>query len=194
MIDSPLFNALAPLVRAVFPSYDFHGGKYRYRIVSMSVDRVNLQIVAKRRGLPDAFPVAMHPGLAGTWAQLALGGEVLLEFIEGDPTMPIITHFAPKGAPGFLPVHTTIDATSTVRLGETAEQVIVGADASTPLAVARAKGTGESLTALSVAVNAIIGVLTAGTPGVTPVLATAPLALPLVLGMTADPSTKLKAV
>jgi hypothetical protein len=79
--------------------------KYRYRVVSMAVDgRVNLQAVRKGAGLPDVQPIAMWPGVAGAHAELTPGAEVLVEFIEGDRTMPIVTHFAGKGGAGFVPV------------------------------------------------------------------------------------------
>lgn len=79
-------------------------GKYRYRVVAMRDDgRVELQAVRKAAGLPDVQPIAMWPGVAGAHAELAPGAEVLVEFIEGDPTQPILTHFAGKGGAGFVP-------------------------------------------------------------------------------------------
>jgi hypothetical protein len=80
-------------------------GKYRYRVVAMRDDgRVDLQAVRTGAGLPDLQPVSVWPGVAGAAAELAAGTEVLVEFIEGDPTMPIVTHFAGVAGPGFVPV------------------------------------------------------------------------------------------
>jgi hypothetical protein len=80
-------------------------GKYRYRVIRMAVDgRVELQAVSKTAGLPDVQPIAQWPGVAGAHAELTPGAEVLVEFIEGSRTMPIITHFAGKGGAGFVPV------------------------------------------------------------------------------------------
>lgn len=80
-------------------------GKYRYRVVTQRGDgRVELQAVRKDAGLPDLKPVHVWPGVAGAAAELATGAEVLVEFIEGDPQQPIVTHFAGVGAPGFVPV------------------------------------------------------------------------------------------
>jgi len=80
-------------------------GKYRYRVVAMRDDgRVDLQAVRAGAGLPDLRPVQVWPGVAGAAAELAPGAEVLVEFIEGDPTMPIVTHFAGVAGPGFVPV------------------------------------------------------------------------------------------
>lgn len=79
-------------------------GKYRYRVVSMADDgRVNLQAVRKSGGLPDLLTISMWPGVAGAHAELASSAEVLVEFIEGDRTLPIVTHFAGKDGVGFVP-------------------------------------------------------------------------------------------
>ncbi len=78
-------------------------GLWRYRVVRMSSDRVELQSVRQRVGLPDILPIAMWPGVAGAHAELAPGAEVLVEFIEGDRAQPVITHFAGKAGPGFVP-------------------------------------------------------------------------------------------
>lgn len=80
-------------------------GKYRYRVVTMAGDgRVNLQAVSKAEGLPDILPASQAPGVAGCHAELTPGAEVLVEFVAGDPTDPIVTGFPGKGEPGFVPV------------------------------------------------------------------------------------------
>ena len=79
-------------------------GKHRYRVYSMAPDgRANLQVVRKVSGLPDVLPVILKPGAPGLWGKLTAGSEVLVEFIGGDPTEPIITGFSGKGEPGFVP-------------------------------------------------------------------------------------------
>jgi hypothetical protein len=79
-------------------------GKYRYRVVSMAPDgRVNLQAVRKDAGLPDVLPISQWPGVPGVHALLTPGGEVLVEFIEGDRSQPIVTHYAGLGGAGFVP-------------------------------------------------------------------------------------------
>lgn len=86
-------------------------GSWRYRVIRMASDRVELQAVRRGAGLPDVLPVSMWPGVAGAHAELTPGAEVLVEFIEGDRTMPIITHFAGKDGAGFVPVRLTLGAT-----------------------------------------------------------------------------------
>jgi hypothetical protein len=88
-------------------------GKYRYRVVAMAADgRVKLQAITKAAGLPDVVPATMRPGVAGVSADLALGGEVLVEFIAGKASDPIVTAFAGKGEPGFVPTKLVIGAAS----------------------------------------------------------------------------------
>lgn len=99
-------------------------GCWRYRVSQMSGDRVELQAVRAAAGLPDILPISMWPGLAGVHAELAQGAEVLVEFVEGDRTMPIITGFVGKGGPGHTPQNTTIDITSTLKLGAGASQFV----------------------------------------------------------------------
>jgi hypothetical protein len=78
-------------------------GKYRYRVIAMSGDRVALQVVRKAVGVPDLPIVSMWPGTAGTWARLAPSAEVLVEFEAGDTAYPMITGFTPKGSAGHVP-------------------------------------------------------------------------------------------
>jgi hypothetical protein len=77
-------------------------GKYRYRVITRSGERINLQAVRRVTGLPDALPATIIPGAPGIWAKLTLGTEVLVEFIEGDPRCPIVTGFAPRDATGHV--------------------------------------------------------------------------------------------
>jgi hypothetical protein len=83
-------------------------GSYRYRVIRMVADRVELQAVRKGAGLPDLLPVSMAPGMAGVHAVLAPGAEVLVQFVEGDRTLPLITHFAGRDGTGFAPISLVI--------------------------------------------------------------------------------------
>jgi len=112
-------RALAALVKASLPNYVFAFPR-RYRVFKMTGDRVDLQAVSSAPGLPDVLPVSQWPGLAGLWGELALGAEVLVEFIDGDPVHPIVTHFAGKDGVGWTPVSLVLDASSTIKLGKDA--------------------------------------------------------------------------
>jgi hypothetical protein len=109
-------RSIQAIVKETFPNYEFLA-KYRYRVVKMAGDRVDLQAVSKDLGLPDMLPVQIWPGLAGASANLTPGAIVLVEFIEGNPTMPIVSHFEPEGGGGFRPVHSFVDASERVFIG-----------------------------------------------------------------------------
>ncbi len=103
-------------------------GLWRYRVVAMSVDRVQLQAVRRDAGLPDILPASMWPGVAGAHAQLTPGAEVLVEFVEGDRTMPVITQFAGRAGPGFEPVRLNLEASAGVYVGgdDATEPMVLG--------------------------------------------------------------------
>lgn len=128
MIEDRVLRAFRALVREALPNYAFHG-LYRYRVVRMAGHRVDLQAVRKAPGLPNILPVPVHPGAAGLAAELSPGALVLVEFVEGDPGQPVVTHFSTKDDPGFLPVALALDATEAVRIGETASAIELGAAA-----------------------------------------------------------------
>lgn len=79
-------------------------GCYRYRVVRQVAERVELQAVRQAAGLPDLGPVSLWPGLAGLATRLTPGAEVLVSFVEGDRTQPVVTAFAGPGATGFVPI------------------------------------------------------------------------------------------
>ena len=125
-------QAMYEIVRSWFPRYDFLG-KYRYRVVSVESDnRVKLQAVRKIAGLPNILPVKMYPGIAGCLAKLTPSSIVLVEFIEGDPALPIISSYSDSSDGGFRPANLTIDAYSStessfIRIGRSSDQIILGA-------------------------------------------------------------------
>lgn len=134
-------------------------GKYRYRVARMNGDRVELQAVRKAAGLPDLLPVSMWPGVAGVHAQLTPGAEVLVEFVEGDRTMPIVTHFAGKDGAGFVPVQLTLGGPTgapAARQGDAVEVLL-------PPAVFSGTVDGRPATGvLTFTLNKALGVITAG--------------------------------
>lgn len=101
---------------------------YRYRVVRMASDgRVELQAVRRVVGLPDILPVSQWPGVAGCHAELTPGAIVLVQFIEGNRTMPIVTHYAGKDGTGFAPVSLVIGGTTgqpAARQGDSVEVLL----------------------------------------------------------------------
>ena len=95
-------------------------GKYRFRVTAMSGDRTELQAVVQQAGLPDALPISMAPGVAGAHAKLTPGTIVLVEFVEGDRTLPIVTAFAGKDGTGHTADELDLSVTTKIRLGSDA--------------------------------------------------------------------------
>jgi hypothetical protein len=140
-------DRLAGLIRSLverFTDGALHG-VYRYRVIKMALDRIELQAVRKGAGLPDLIPVSAWPGLAGARVQPAPGAEVLVQFVEGDRTMPVVTGFAPdtSGAP-------------IARQGDAVEVLLPPAVFSGTIGGSPASGV------LTFVMNKALGVITAG--------------------------------
>ncbi len=103
-------------------------GPRKYRVVRRSADRVELQVVRRSQGLPDILPISMWPGVAGAHAELTEGAEVLVQWIDGDRTQPIVTHFAGKDGVGWTPANLTIDVTTLMKLGQNAAEFVALAE------------------------------------------------------------------
>lgn len=102
-------------------------GKYQYRVVQMRTDgRVDVQAVRKIAGLPDQQTIRMCPGVPGTFAELTPGGVVLLEFLEGDPTQPVIAGFIGRDGSGWIPELITIGGTEGKRAARVDDEVECG--------------------------------------------------------------------
>lgn len=116
-----LGDALRGIVQQVVGGPIF--GPRRYRVVQMSSDRVELQAVDRNAGLPDLKPISMWPGMAGLHAQLTPGSHVLVQFIDGSPAQPIITHFVGKDGGSWAPTELVLDA-SLIKAGLNASQFV----------------------------------------------------------------------
>lgn len=123
--DHVLVGALRSLMREADPRRTFLG-LYRYRVYKMQGDRAELQIVKPRVGLPDVLPISIMPGLAGASAELTGGAVVLVQFIEGDPSLPVVTHASKKGDTGAIPQSLIIDSFGRLDIGESADVVNAG--------------------------------------------------------------------
>lgn len=76
-------------------------GIYRYRVALMRGDqRVDLQAI--NPSLPDLRAIPQWPGVPGVSATLALGAEVLVAFVDGDPAQPVLAGYVGPGGPGFV--------------------------------------------------------------------------------------------
>ena len=117
---SRLLDDLRAVVLACIPTSPFWVPR-RFRVLKMHTGdhRVELQAVTKALGLPDVLPVSVSPGMAGLEAKLTPGAIVVVQWVDGDPSLPLITHFAAADDTGFLPVELALDATTKVEIGKT---------------------------------------------------------------------------
>lgn len=93
-------------------------GVHRYRVLAMSGNRVELQVVTADGNLPDQIPVDMKPGVAGSHAKLTPGTVVLVQFVDGLRTLPIITAFAGKGEATHSADELDFTVSTVLRLGD----------------------------------------------------------------------------
>jgi hypothetical protein len=96
-----LIESMRALIARLMPQGLF--GKYRYRVIRMNGDRVDLQIVKKQSGLPDIATCDMWPGVSGVHVKLAKGTEVAVSFLDGDRSLPIIDSFVGRAGPAATP-------------------------------------------------------------------------------------------
>jgi hypothetical protein len=123
---SPLMVALYAAARAATGSKFL--ARYRYRIVQEKPGgRLSLQAVNKSAGIPDALPISIWPGFQGISGHVAPGAIVLVDFVEGNPALPIVTAFE-DGTPIELRLEAlqitlngSGDARPVARLGDTVQ-------------------------------------------------------------------------
>lgn len=147
-----LIRDLTAIVHAILPGLPYLK-KYRFRVVKANVgdQRWILQPNAKASGLDPIGPAEVHPGMAGLVAELAEGTEVIVSFVEGNPALPIIESFQAPDKPGWLPISLTIDASSTLKVGPSADLVEIGSGSEAlvaPLEVGRPVRYGDVLVLL----------------------------------------------
>lgn len=114
---SRLYDIITSIVREVFPRQPY-AFLYRYRIAEHSGSRYRIQPITANA--PKLMEIQALPGVSGIEAKLAIGSQVLISFIEGDPSMPVITHYTAPDEPGWKPISLLLDAQTTIKLGTSA--------------------------------------------------------------------------
>lgn len=94
--------AWSKLIEQMRP-FDRYRGTWEYRVVQQTGERLDLQPVAVRFGLPDLRAVRVRPGVPGCRADHALGSLVLVAFVNSDPSRPVVVAFDDADSPGFIP-------------------------------------------------------------------------------------------
>ena len=174
MTSTRFLDALRAIVRETFPRLDFFG-LYRYRVIAMNGNRVDLQVVKKANGLPDLQAVTMPPGVAGAWSELDVGQVVLVTFAEGDPSLPVLVGFAPRDAvaAAWLPVQTRLDASDLINIGPSVATGVRLVSGDQPIArVGDSADTGTLTIANTAPPGGILITYTPPGPSPTPVIAT----------------------
>lgn len=123
--ESRTLRAFRAIVRALTERTDYHA-LVRYRVVKNTAGRVELQAVKKAGPWPDTLPVSLQPGAPGVKGVPKLAAVVLVSFVEGDPSLPVVSHFARTDDPAWLPISVALDASTLVRVGEHAASTELG--------------------------------------------------------------------
>lgn len=110
-------DALRRLLEQLDPDRDFRGVT-EFRVVSQNGNRLNLQPVRVSTGMPQIRNVHVRPGIAGGKSDVASGERVLVTFIEGDRSRPVVIGHEEADGAGFTPSNTTVKVSSKLDLGD----------------------------------------------------------------------------
>lgn len=108
--------AIAALVREMFPRLDYYG-LYEYQVIA-GTGLSGFELRSTTTAMPDLQGVTFYPrGAATTTAPgvIAVGDNVLVGFVNGDPTRPVILHDPAIARAGELFVFPTPSAAPLVR-------------------------------------------------------------------------------
>jgi hypothetical protein len=118
-------QAFARLLAALDPGARFRG-VHEYRVVTQVGERLNLQPVRSRADLPDLQRVPVRAGVPGAKALHMLGSQVLVAFLEGDPTRPCVVGFDAPDQPGWQPIMLQFGGPLALGVARQTDPVIAG--------------------------------------------------------------------
>lgn len=123
-----LVDAFARAVARVSPDPRANS-TWEYRVVSQNGERLNLQIVASRFGMPDLTNVFVRqlPGVRHVWP---IGSLCLVSFVNGSLARPVVTGGDAPDSPGWKPTELHV-AVATQRLDVVGSTTEIGATGST---------------------------------------------------------------
>ena len=131
--SSRRLNAIERIVLALFPDLKYRGA-YEFRVVTQSGDRLNLQPVRSATGMPDLLGVPVRPGMAGLKCNALLGCLVVVQFLDADPSRPVVTGFDAPDAPGWMPLTLELGGPGALGIARIGDAVIAGPYAGTIVA------------------------------------------------------------
>lgn len=102
-------DALRRLVESLIPNAQYLV-PHEFRVLSQTGSKLTVQPVRTARGMPQIDQVFVRPGMAGLDAEHTTGALVLVQFIEGDPSRPVITSHDEPGADGWHPSTLMLEA------------------------------------------------------------------------------------
>jgi hypothetical protein len=123
-------EAFAKLIAAHDPGARFRG-MFEYRVVSQAGERLNLQPVRSRAGLPDLARVPVRMGVPGVRAQHALGSQVIVAFLDADASRPAVVGFDSPEQPGWHPLFLELGGPAPLGVARMTDPVIAGGFAGT---------------------------------------------------------------
>jgi len=98
-------------------------GSWRYRVDRMNGDKIDARPVLTSNGLPELVGVELSPGIPGFDGDLPAGLEILVEFIEGNRSLPRVVGFSGHDQASWTPTLTVIDADE-IKLSENASEFV----------------------------------------------------------------------
>lgn len=117
--------AIERIVLGLFPELRYRGA-YEYRVVTQSGERLNLQPVRSATGMPDLKGVPVRPGMAGLKCKVLLGSLVVVQFLDVDPSRPVVTGFDAPDAPGWMPLELDLGESPQLGVARMTDPVIAG--------------------------------------------------------------------
>lgn len=117
--------AWTKLLDALDPQRRFRG-VHEYRIVNQTGERLNLQPIRSRAELPDLARVPVRMGVPGVRANHTPGGAVLVAFLEGDPTRPVVVGFDAPDSPGWMPLQIELGGPTPLGVARVTDPVVAG--------------------------------------------------------------------
>lgn len=109
---------------ALFPDLKWRG-TYEFRVVEQVSNRFELQPVRSASGMPELSLVPAR-GSAGVRATVQPGELVLVSFVDGDPSRPVIIAHDEIDGPGWMPLFLQLGEEPTLGVARLTDAVIAG--------------------------------------------------------------------
>ena len=92
-----LWRAFRKLVRAEIPDTVFLG-TYEYNVVNVTLSKMSASKTDPSQPIPDAVTVPIRSGIPGATVVPAVGSNIHVQFLNGDPGRPVVVGYDPTDA------------------------------------------------------------------------------------------------